>query len=165
MQPVLKQARAFGIDPVPVEHRVLGLADSFVLWADLAVSFLVMVVGMFLVPGLGFQDALLAIVVGALIGNVLLGLAAVVGSPVSCAAAGYFVPQVWFYPLGALLVLVGGVESTYLLISGLPPFGIAGLAPWLGASLPSFVITFVLYTAVELVVLRRGVQAARTASA
>jgi nucleobase:cation symporter-1, NCS1 family len=453
MQPVLKQAHAFGIDPVPVEHRVLGLADSFVLWADLAVSFLVMVVGMFLVPGLGFQDALLAIVVGALIGNVLLGLAAVVGSdtglptmvllraplgrlgsyvptvinvlqllgwatfevivmaqaadllatrlgapsayhawvlfftaltlllalggpvlvtkqwlekfavwavvvtttwitialltsqdvgailtrpgtgemsfwlavdlvvalPISWfplvadysrfssgrrssfwgTAAGYFVPQVWFYALGALLVLVGGVESdpnapiapllaaiagltagwvallvllldetdegfanvystavsiqnltprlsqrrlivaisavvlvvawlvplaqyesfllligaafvpllailcadyfvvrgqrydaaelvrpgvagvvrwpalvtwaigiaTYLLISGLPPFGIAGLAPWLGASLPSFVITFVLYTAVELVVLRRGVQATRTASA
>src|SRR5262249_60507114 len=37
MQPVLKQARAFGIDPVQVEHRVLGLADSFVLWADLLV--------------------------------------------------------------------------------------------------------------------------------
>jgi len=37
MQPVLKQARAFGIDPVPVEHRVLGLADRFVLWADLLV--------------------------------------------------------------------------------------------------------------------------------
>src|SRR5919197_3450348 len=80
MPPILKHAREFGIDPVPAEHRVLGVRDNFVLWADLGVSFLVMVVGMFLVPGLGLRDALLAIVVGALIGNLLLGLAAIVGS-------------------------------------------------------------------------------------
>jgi len=49
----------------------------FVLWADLGISFLVMVVGTFLVPGLGLSAALLAILVGALIGNVLLGLAAI----------------------------------------------------------------------------------------
>ncbi len=453
MAAVLKEARVFGIDPVPTQHRVLGIRDNFVLWADLGVSFLVMVVGMFLVPGLGFGEALLAIVVGALIGNLLLGLAAIVGSdtglptmvllraslgrlgsyaptvinvlqligwatfevivmaqaadllgtrlglplayhawvvffsvltlllavggpvvvtkqwlekfavwlvlittvwitvalltsydlgailskpgsgemsfwlavdlvvalPISWfplvadysrfsrnrrsafwgTAAGYFVPQVWFYALGALLVLVAGVASdpdapiapllaaiggltagwaallvllldetdegfadvystavsiqnifprssqrgliagicalvlvvawvvplaqyesfllligaafvpllailcadyfvirgqrydaselvsprgaggvrwgaiatwlvgiaTYLLISGLPPFGIQGLAPWLGASLPSFVVTFVLYTAVDRVVLRRGVEATRIASA
>src|SRR6266536_1785898 len=453
MAAVLKEARVFGIDPVPTQHRVLGIRDNFVLWADLGVSFLVMVVGMFLVPGLGFGEALLAIVVGDLIGNLLLGLAAIVGSdtglptmvllraslgrlgsyaptvinvlqligwatfevivmaqaadllgtrlglplayhawvvffsvltlllavggpvvvtkqwlekfavwlvlittvwitvalltsydlgailskpgsgemsfwlavdlvvalPISWfplvadysrfsrnrrsafwgTAAGYFVPQVWFYALGALLVLVAGVASdpdapiapllaaiggltagwaallvllldetdegfadvystavsiqnifprssqrgliagicalvlvvawvvplaqyesfllligaacvpllailcadyfvirgqrydaselvsrrgaggvrwgaiatwlvgiaTYLLISGLPPFGIQGLAPWLGASLPSFVVTFVLYTAVDRVVLRRGVEATRIASA
>jgi nucleobase:cation symporter-1, NCS1 family len=80
MSQLLKDIRAFGIEPVPREHRVLGVRDNFVLWADLAVSFLVMVVGMFLVPGLGFRDALLAIVVGALVGNLLLGLAAIVGS-------------------------------------------------------------------------------------
>jgi len=80
MSRVLKEAREFGIDPVPVQYRVLRLRDNFVLWADLGVSFLVMVVGMFLVPGLGFRDALLAIAIGALIGNLLLGLAAVVGS-------------------------------------------------------------------------------------
>src|SRR6266511_4514684 len=80
MAAVLKEARVFGIDPVPTQHRVLGIRDNFVLWADLGVSFLVMVVGMFLVPGLGFGEALLAIVGGALIGNLLLGLAAIVGS-------------------------------------------------------------------------------------
>src|SRR5436309_12743067 len=80
MSQLLKDIRAFGIEPVPREHRVLGVRDNFVLWADLALSFLVMVVGMFLVPGLGFRDALLAILVGALVGNVLLGLAAIVGS-------------------------------------------------------------------------------------
>jgi len=69
-----------GIEPVPRERRVLGTWDMFVLWADLGISFLVMVVGMFLVPGLGLGQALLAILVGAIIGNVLLGLAATIGS-------------------------------------------------------------------------------------
>src|SRR5215207_1505599 len=69
-----------GITPVPLARRVLGTWDMFVLWADLGISFLVMVVGMFLVPGLGLGEALLAILVGAVIGNVLLGLAATIGS-------------------------------------------------------------------------------------
>jgi NCS1 family nucleobase:cation symporter-1 len=68
-----------GIEPVHRSKQVLGTWDTFVLWADLGISFLVMVVGMFLVPGLGLGEALLAIVVGALIGNVLLGLAAGIG--------------------------------------------------------------------------------------
>ncbi len=69
-----------GIQPIPPARRALGAWDNFVLWADLGISFLVMVVGMFLVPGLGFGQALLAILVGALIGNTLLGIAAIVGS-------------------------------------------------------------------------------------
>jgi putative hydroxymethylpyrimidine transporter CytX len=73
---------AVGIEPLPEARRVLGAWDSFVLWADLGISFLVMVVGTFLVPGLGLGAALLAILVGALIGNVLLGLAAIIGAQV-----------------------------------------------------------------------------------
>jgi len=69
-----------GIQPVPLSERTLGMWGTFVLWADLGISFLVMVVGMFLVPGLGFSHALLAILVGAVIGNTLLGLGAVIGS-------------------------------------------------------------------------------------
>lgn len=69
-----------GIAPIPVAERKLGFFDTFVLWADLGVSFLVMVVGMFLVPGLGLGQALLAILAGALIGNILLGLIATIGS-------------------------------------------------------------------------------------
>src|SRR5919201_464872 len=80
MAAALKQAREFGIRPVRGEHRALGSWDTFVLWADLGISFLVMVVGMFLVPGLGLGQALTAILVGAIIGNLLLGLAATVGS-------------------------------------------------------------------------------------
>ncbi|HZU08136.1 MAG TPA: putative hydroxymethylpyrimidine transporter CytX [Chloroflexota bacterium] len=80
MASILDQAREFGIAPIPAPHRVLGFWDNFVLWADLGISFLVMVVGMFLVPGLGLGQALLAILVGAVIGNLLLGLAAAIGS-------------------------------------------------------------------------------------
>jgi nucleobase:cation symporter-1, NCS1 family len=80
MATMLHQAREFGIKPIPAEHRVLGTWDNFVLWADLGISFLVMLVGMFLVPGLGLSEALAAIVVGALIGNLLLGMAAAIGS-------------------------------------------------------------------------------------
>ncbi|GIW06324.1 MAG: cytosine permease [Dehalococcoidia bacterium] len=69
-----------GVAPVPPSRRALGLWETFVLWADLGVSFLVMVVGMFLVPGLGLAEAIVAIVVGALIGNTLLGLAAAIGA-------------------------------------------------------------------------------------
>ena len=80
MATLVEQASEHGILPVPAERRALGLWDGFVLWADLGVSFLVMVVGMFLVPGLGLAEALLAILIGAVIGNLLLGLGAVVGS-------------------------------------------------------------------------------------
>lgn len=69
-----------GIAPVRQDQRSLSTWDNFALWADLGISFLVMVVGMFLVPGLGFWPALLAIIVGAIIGNGLLGLAATIGS-------------------------------------------------------------------------------------
>ena len=74
------QIRAYGIQPVPVAERRLGFVDTFVLWWDLGVSFLVMAVGMFLVPGLSLGQALLAILVGAVVGNGLLGLVGTIGS-------------------------------------------------------------------------------------
>ncbi len=80
MAVLAEQAREFGIQPIPERFRVLRFADNFVLWFDLGVSFLVMVVGMFLVPGLSLPQALLAILVGAVIGNFLLGIAATIGA-------------------------------------------------------------------------------------
>jgi putative hydroxymethylpyrimidine transporter CytX len=72
--------QAYGVTPVPAAERRLGFFDTFVLWADLGVSFLVMVVGMFLVPGLGLLEALAAILIGAVLGNALLGLVATMGA-------------------------------------------------------------------------------------
>ncbi|MEX0785049.1 MAG: cytosine permease [Dehalococcoidia bacterium] len=70
----------WGIEPVPVEERHLRPFDLGVLWGDLAVSLLVMVAGALLVPGLSTKMALLAIVVGTLLGTVLLGLVGIVAT-------------------------------------------------------------------------------------
>ncbi len=71
---------SWGITPVPERLRVLGLFDSLLLWGNLSVSLLVIVIGALLVPALSLKDALLAILVGAVVGNVLLGLAALIGA-------------------------------------------------------------------------------------
>ena len=71
---------AWGIEPVPDRLRVLGLFDTGLLWANLSVSLLVIVAGAILVPALSLPEALLAIVVGAALGNVMLGAAALIGN-------------------------------------------------------------------------------------
>ena len=73
-------AATIGVERVPDRFRVLGFFDYFVLWADLGVGLLVLLAGTALVPGLGFWEAIAAILIGTLIGNVMLGLAGVVGS-------------------------------------------------------------------------------------
>jgi nucleobase:cation symporter-1, NCS1 family len=74
------QTPSWGIEPVPERLRVLSFVDSLLLWGNLSVSLLVIVIGALLVPALSLRDALLAIVVGALAGNVLLALAALIGA-------------------------------------------------------------------------------------
>ena len=71
---------SWGIEPVPERLRVLGLVDTMLLWGNLSVSLLVIVLGAVLVPALSLRDALIAIVVGAIAGNVLLGLAGLIGA-------------------------------------------------------------------------------------
>jgi len=71
---------SWGIDPVPERLHVLGALDSTLLWGNLSVSLLVIVIGALLVPALSLRDALLAIVVGAVVGNALLALAALIGA-------------------------------------------------------------------------------------
>ena len=66
---------SWGIEPVPERLRVLGLVDQALLWGSLGVSLLVIVVGALLVPALSLRDALLAIVLGGLIGNAMLASA------------------------------------------------------------------------------------------
>ena len=71
---------SWGIRPVPERLRVLGLLDLTLLWGNLSVSLLVIVAAAGLVPMLSFRQALLAILIGALAGSVLLGLAAMIGA-------------------------------------------------------------------------------------
>jgi putative hydroxymethylpyrimidine transporter CytX len=75
--PRLRTPPEWGIDPVPSDWRVLGFLDQAVLWGNLGISLLVLVAGALLVPALGLWQALAATVLGAAIGNALLGLAAV----------------------------------------------------------------------------------------
>lgn len=70
----------WGIEPVPRDFRILRFIDYFVLWSSLGVGLLVLEAGALLVPGLSLGQALLAILVGTLIGNLLLALAGMAGS-------------------------------------------------------------------------------------
>jgi len=70
----------WGITPVPPAERRLGFLDYFVLWGDLGVGLLVLLAGTLLVPALGLAQALLAILIGSLLGSLLLASAGVIGS-------------------------------------------------------------------------------------
>ena len=76
----MEKTPAWGIEPVPDRLRVLGLLDTLLLWGNLSISLLVIVLGAFLVPALSLKSALGAILVGALVGNLLLGLAGLIGA-------------------------------------------------------------------------------------
>jgi NCS1 family nucleobase:cation symporter-1 len=65
------------LEPVPAGSRVLSGVDLAVLWGDLGIGLLVLVTGALLVPRLSFTTAIVAIVIGSLIG---VGLLALVGS-------------------------------------------------------------------------------------
>jgi nucleobase:cation symporter-1, NCS1 family len=76
----MERAPSWGIDPVPERLRVLGVLDTGLLWGNLGVSLLVLVAGTYLVPALSLPQAFLAIAVGSLIGNAMLGVAGMIGA-------------------------------------------------------------------------------------
>ena len=71
--------RTWGITPVPERLRTLSLLDLGLLWGNLGISLLVLVAGT-LLAGLGLRTALLAVLLGAVLGNALLGLAGLIGA-------------------------------------------------------------------------------------
>src|SRR5256885_9652438 len=71
---------SWGITPVPERLRTLGGLENGLLWSSLGLSLLVLVAGAFLVPALSLPQALLAILVGGVVGNALLGCAAGIGA-------------------------------------------------------------------------------------
>lgn len=76
MVPSLPQ---WGINPVPPKHRILGGFDYFILWSSLGVGLLVFSAGSFL-SETPFYHALLAIIIGSIMGSVLLSMAGKIGS-------------------------------------------------------------------------------------
>lgn len=78
--PEVEAPPEWGIEPVPPQHRSLGFIDFFVLWSSLGIGLLVLEAGALLVPGLSLGWALLAALVGTVIGNFLLATTGVAGS-------------------------------------------------------------------------------------
>jgi NCS1 family nucleobase:cation symporter-1 len=72
------KAPSWGIEPVPERLRVLGFFDTTLLWLNLGISLLVLVLPAYF--DLSLKDALGATLVGGLIGNGMLALAALIGA-------------------------------------------------------------------------------------
>ncbi len=80
MDPHERIQGSWGIDPVPERLRVLGMLDTGLLWGNLGISLLVIVAGAALVPALSLPDALVAILLGCVIGSVMLAVAGAIGA-------------------------------------------------------------------------------------
>src|SRR4029079_693567 len=68
----------WGIEPVPERLRVLGTTDTFLLWTNFGISILVLVSAAYL--GLSLKQALLATVLGGVIGCTMLAVASMIGA-------------------------------------------------------------------------------------
>jgi NCS1 family nucleobase:cation symporter-1 len=71
---------SWGVTPVPERLRTLSGFDLTLLWGNLGVSLLVIVAASFLVPAMSLPLALLAILVGSVVGNLMLGAAGMIGA-------------------------------------------------------------------------------------
>jgi NCS1 family nucleobase:cation symporter-1 len=76
------------LTPVPRAQRVFGWSAHAALWFSLGVGLLVMQIGAYLVPAVGTRDAVLAIVLGSLIGSGLLAWTARIGCESGLSSAG-----------------------------------------------------------------------------
>ncbi|MBN3755328.1 putative hydroxymethylpyrimidine transporter CytX [Paraburkholderia sp. Tr-20389] len=74
------------LKPVSDARRAFKTGDAFALWFSLGIGLLVAQAGALLVPGLSLPHALLAILIGSVIGVVLLALAGVIGTDTGLAA-------------------------------------------------------------------------------
>ncbi len=80
MTPPERIEGSWGVDPVPARLHVLSGLDTGFLWGNLGVSLLVIVAGAALVPALSLPGALVAIVLGCVIGTLMLAVAGAIGA-------------------------------------------------------------------------------------
>lgn len=80
MTPPQQIEGSWGVGPTPTRLHVLSGLDTGLLWGNLGVSLLVIVAGAALVPALSLPDAMVAIVLGCLIGNLMLAVAGSIGA-------------------------------------------------------------------------------------
>lgn len=76
------------LTPIEADQRVFSGMSHASLWFSLGVGLLVMQVGSYLVPSVGTQDAILAILIGSVLGSALLAWTAKVGCTTGLSSAG-----------------------------------------------------------------------------
>src|SRR5436309_3095021 len=74
----MRETPMWGITPVPERLRMLGRVDTTLLWTNLGISLLVLVLPAYF--DLSLKKALLATLVGGVIGNAMLAVAALIGA-------------------------------------------------------------------------------------
>ena len=133
------------IAPTPRAARPRSPWNPATLWSSLGISCLVMVVEMFLVPGLGLGEALVAV----LVGNALFGLAALIGAEphlLAMVSLRRMLGSCGTYPPG-ITWLVRAIRSVGTAadrtITRPPAQGVnRHPAPWFGAWLPGLRLVF-----------------------
>ena len=76
------------LTPIPQSDRVFGWHEHASLWFSLGVGLLVMQVGAYLVPAIGTKDAVMAILLGSIVGSGLLAWVARTGCNSGLSSAG-----------------------------------------------------------------------------
>ena len=76
------------LQSVPSADRVFGFSDHAALWFSLGVGLLVMQVGAYLIPAVGTQQAMLAIVIGSIVGAGFLAYVAQLGADRGLSSSG-----------------------------------------------------------------------------
>ncbi len=76
------------LQPVPSADRVFGFSDHAAMWFSLGVGLLVMQVGAYLIPAVGTQQAMLAIVIGSIVGAGFLAWTAQLGADRGLSSSG-----------------------------------------------------------------------------
>ncbi len=76
------------LTPIGADQRVFSGMSHASLWFSLGVGLLVMQVGSYLVPSVGTQDAILAILIGSVLGSALLAWTAKLGCTTGLSSAG-----------------------------------------------------------------------------
>ena len=124
------------LTPVSADQRVFGWYAHASLWFSLGVGLLVMQIGAYLVPALGPQDALLAIVLGSVLGAGLLAWVAKIACDTGLSSAG-LMHQVYGSAFARLPVLLNIVQlvgwTTFELVVMRDGSLAMADSPWLGA--------------------------------
>ncbi|MEY4676805.1 MAG: hypothetical protein RLZZ470_1312 [Pseudomonadota bacterium] len=97
------------LEPVSADQRVFGWYSHASLWFSLGVGLLVMQIGAYLVPAVGTQEALLAIVLGSVLGAGLLACVAKIACDTGLSSAG-LMHQVYGSAFARLPVLLNIVQ-------------------------------------------------------